>query len=263
MIRNETALAPARTASPAQPAAVAGFCLVDRFSEFYDEVIRQKRRITSGKAAPGDPAATAVSSSPWHTLLALLQEQAVAAEKAESAARYAPAQYLMAAFADEVFLGFLWPGRQAWSDNPLEKELFGTEDGATEVFDRIDDLDVKADLDLAKTYLLDLALGFRGRYRNPEKDKPEETAHPEAYRRRLYREIYGVEPGTIPGAGRLFPEAYLSTRSRGGLARLPKVRGWVLLFLTVLLGSGILAHVYWRQATAGLRTAVEKVLLLP
>ena len=257
MIWNETALAPVSPAAPAQPAAVAGFSLVDRFSEFYDEVIRQKRRITSGKNAPGDTAA-ASTSSPWQTLLDLLREQAKAAEKAESGARYAPGQYLMATFADEVFLGFLWPGRQAWSDNPLEKELFGTQDGATEVFDRIDALDVKADLDLAKTYLLDLGLGFRGRYRSAE-----ETAHLDAYRRRLYREIYGVEPGTLPGAGRLFPEAYLSTRSRGALAKLPKVRGWVLLFLTVLLGTGILAHVYWRQATAGLRTAVERVLLLP
>lgn len=250
--------------SPAAPSGSPGsgsapspsnFGLVDHFSDFWDEVVRQKRRVTSGTSgSSGAP-------SPYDTLLGILNQQAQAAKQAESSQRYSQAQYVMAVFADEVFLGMVWPGRASWAANPLEKQLFGTENGKDEVFDRIDALlarGARTDPDLAKVYLFALGLGFRGQYRGSE-----ETTHLDDYRAELYRAIYGTGPGTLPGAGRLFPEAYMATRSQGEPQRLPRVRGWVVAFLVTLLAFGVASQVAWRQATAEVRSQVQKILALP
>src|SRR5690242_2124729 len=97
--------------SPSSPAASSGsassgaapspsnFSLVDNFSVFWDEVVRQKRRVTSGTSG------SAGAPSPYDTLLGILNQQATAAKQAESSERYSQAQYVMAVFADEVFLG--------------------------------------------------------------------------------------------------------------------------------------------------------------
>jgi type VI secretion system protein ImpK len=248
--------------SPAAGSSSAGaipaptnFCLVDQFSDFWDEVVRQKRRITSGTSG------SAESPSPYETLLGILKQQAQAAQRAESSQRYSEAQYAMAVFADEVFLGMIWPGRASWAADPLEQELFGTQDGQDAFFEHLDALrarGVQTDPDLAKVYLFALSLGFRGRYRSRE-----ETVHLDDYRVELYRELYGTNPGTLPGAGRLYPDAYMATRSQGEPQRLPQVRGWIVAFLVFLLGFGIASHVLWRQATSGVREQVEKILALP
>jgi type VI secretion system protein ImpK len=244
---------PRASGTPLPGPAQAGFCLLDRFSEFWDEVVRQKRQITSTSGAE--------VSSPWQVLRGILERQAEAAKKAESAARYSHAQYIMAVFADEVFLGMVWPGRQAWDANPLEMALFGTREGRDAMFDRIEALlgsGAQIDPDLAKVYLFALSLGFRGRYRGGE-----ETVHLDTYRKELYRGVYGVEPGNLPGAGRLFPEAYLSTRSRGEVEKLPQVVPWVIGFLVVFIGFLLASHLVWMDATAGLQSVVEKILALP
>jgi type VI secretion system protein ImpK len=248
-----SAAAPRTSGAPATGPAPSGFCLVDRFAEFWDEVVRQKRQITSTTGAE--------ISSPWQVLRGILERQAEAAKKAESAARYSQAQYVMAVFADEVFLGMVWPGRQSWDANPLEMALFGTREGRDAVFDRIEALlgqGAQADPDLAKVYLFALSLGLRGRYRGGE-----ETVHLDTYRKELYRAVYGVEPGNLPGAGRLFPQAYLSTRSRGDVEKLPQVVPWVIGFLVVFAGFLVASHLVWMDATAGLQSVVEKILALP
>lgn len=247
-------VSPPRTSgTPASVPAPTGFCLVDRFAEFWDEAVRQKRQITSTTGAE--------VSSPWQVLLGLLERQAGDAQKAESAARYGEAEYVMAVFADEVFLGMVWPGRQSWDANPLETALFGTREGRDAVFDRIDALlarGAQTDPDLAKVYLFALSLGFRGRYRGSE-----ESIHLDTYRKELYRAIYGVEPGSLPGAGRLFPEAYSSTRSRGETEKLPQVTPWVVSFLLVFGVFLLVSHSYWLDATADLRSLVDRILALP
>lgn len=245
--------APRTSGTPAPVPAPTGFCLVDRFSEFWDEAVRQKRQITSTTGAE--------VSSPWQVLLGLLERQAGDAQKAESAARYGEAEYVMAVFADEVFLGMVWPGRQSWDANPLETALFGTREGRDAVFDRIDALlarGAQTDPDLAKVYLFALSLGFRGRYRGSE-----ESVHLDTYRKELYRAVYGVEPGSLPGAGRLFPEAYASTRSRGEVEKLPQVTPWVVSFFLTFIVFLLVSHYYWLDATADLRSLVDRILALP
>lgn len=251
------------------------FVLLDRFRDFHFALTREQRQVRTGSAAasaaapPAGAAATgAAPAGPWQVLLSLLQAQAKAAAKAEAAASYAEAQYLMAVFADEVFLDLVWPGRAAWAANPLERELFGTDDGRNAVFERIDALlagGALADRDLARTYLLALALGFRGRYRGAE-----ERSHLDAYRERLVEALYqhGLEPARPAGDAAatpalLFPDAYLATRSQGERQKLPAVRFWTAALLSALVLYCIFSYGVWDRATAPLAASVARILASP
>jgi type VI secretion system protein ImpK len=262
------AAAPAAAPPGAQPHR--GFVLLDRFRDFHIVLTREKRQILTGSAAAsataapaGAAASDAAPAGPWQVLLSLLQAQARAAARVEAAASYAEAQYLMAAFADEIFLDLVWPGRAAWAANPLEHELFGSDDGRDVVFERIDALlarGVAADPDLARTYLLALALGFRGRYRVAE-----ERSHLDAYRERLVEALYqhGLEPEPAAAPGLLFPDAYLATRGQGERRKLPWVRFWTAALLSALVLYAIFSYRVWDSATAPLAAAVAKVLAIP
>jgi type VI secretion system protein ImpK len=256
---------PSRPSVPAAPARKPvsqgqphpGFCLLDAFTVFFTAMSQARRQLLSGSAEASSGSGADVRQQ----LLTLLKAQGEAARKAEAAESYAEVQYLSAVFADEVFLDLVWPGRAAWAAEPLEQTLFGTHSGKDEVFEHLDALlarGVGTDLDLAKTYLLALSLGFRGRYRGGE-----EASHLTAYREQLYRGIYGTAPGTLPGSGRLFPEAYLSTASQGARRKLPALRGWVALFLSALVLYGIYSYALWERATAEISDAVARVLSLP
>jgi type VI secretion system protein ImpK len=266
---------PAPTAAPAAAQPHPQFVLLERCRDFYAALMREKRQLLTGSAAASAAAsATAagagaaspgtVPAGPWQVLLSLLQAQARDAAKAEAGASYAEAQYVMAASADEVFLDLVWPGRSAWAANPLEHELFGTTDSRDAVFERLDALlarGVATDPDLARTYLLALALGWRGRYRGGE-----ERSHLDAYRERLVEDLY--RHGLVPAAaapdaavpGSLFPDAYLATRSQGERRKLPAVRLWTAALLSALLLYGIYSYRVWDRATAPLAAAVSRIL---
>ena len=254
--RSPSPAVPARTpAAQAQPHP--GLCLLNSFTNFFTAMTQARRQIVSGSAE----ASSGTGMDARQSLLTLLQAQAEAARKVEAADSYAEVQYLSAAFSDEMFLDLVWPGRAAWAAVPLEQALFGSHRGKDGVFESLDRLlgrGVDTDLDLARTYLLALALGFRGRYRGGE-----EATHLATYREQLYRGIYGTAPGTLPGTGRLFPEAYLSTSSQGSPRKLPALRAWLALFLSGLVLYGIYSYADWEGATAGIRDAVARVLSLP
>ena len=76
------------------------------------------------------------------------------------------AEFCLVAFIDEAILGSDWPGRDAWSAQPLQLTHYDRYDAGEWFFDRL-----KALLDAGGTrtavlevYYLCLALGFKGRY---------------------------------------------------------------------------------------------------
>jgi type VI secretion system protein ImpK len=125
--------------------------------------------------------------------------------------------------------------------------------------DALLDRGVTSDPDLARTYLLALALGFRGRYRGGE-----ERSHLDAYRARLVEELreHGLAPPDT-AAIQLFPDAYLATRSQGERSKLPAVRIWTAALLSALVLYGIVSYRVWDRATAPLATAVGRILASP
>ncbi|GAB5537540.1 MAG: hypothetical protein Rubg2KO_37890 [Rubricoccaceae bacterium] len=76
------------------------------------------------------------------------------------------AEFCLVAFLDEAILGSSWPGRNAWSAEPLQLTHYDRYDAGERFFDRL-----KAILDeggtrtaVMEVYYLCLSLGFKGRY---------------------------------------------------------------------------------------------------
>jgi type VI secretion system protein ImpK len=251
--------------------------LLDRFQDFYREVLRLKQSVGQGSwvfdAQPGPPRQSAGGvggvgvedlspTAVWRTLLALLERQALEASRSGgdfALEVYRRAQYAMAGLADEVFLHLDWPGRDAWRSNLLEARLFGSHRAGEELFERIEELLRDRDNvygELGRVYLTVLALGFQGRFRG----HPEAERELESYRRRLFRFIFGRDPQALRGGERLMPEAYGVTLDEGGGTTLPHLKPWIwaLAALVVLwLGGG---HLLWRSTLSGLQPLVTEIL---
>lgn len=246
-----------------------GSFLLDEFREFYREVVRLKRRVSRDSwvyeesdperdAEPGERSPTAV----WQRLLGVLERQALTARRRGGefgADFYRDAQYLMAALADEIFLHLDWRGSESWSSNLLETKLFGSHRAGEAVFQRLDDLLAgrnPVDLDLAKVYLLVLALGFQGKFRG----QPDGMRQLTTYRQEILELIFEREPQFREGVRELFPEAYASTLDQGRSDLLPHFRNWKWAALGAVGLWLVISGWVWWVLTDDLRTAIETIL---
>lgn len=247
--------------------------LVNQFRDFYREVIRWKERAVrdpqafrapSAQTPAGAPSGTeAVAATIWQALLELMERQAIAVRRSggEFAAEvFKEAQYAMAALADEVFIHLDWRGRDEWQANLLEQRLFGTHRAGDVIFERIERIlhtRDPLDADLAKIYLMVLALGFLGRYRR----SADGQARVDSYRRQLYAFITNEDPDAQREAKPLFPEAYNSTLEVGEGRRLAPASRWFLgLTLIVLLWVAV-SHYLWRGLITEMEPIVERILV--
>jgi len=166
----------------------------------------------------------------------------------------------MAALGDEIFLYLDWPGRDLWRSNLLESRLFGTHRAGEAVFERLDAILSGRDPiygDLARVYLMALALGFAGRYRGPEG-----AVRLETYRKDLFAFITNREPEILSGSAHLFPQAYTSTLDEGEGGRLPNLRPWIASLVLVTLVWLFLSYRLWDGLMADLEPLVQRILLL-
>ena len=220
--------------------------------------------VGGGAAAGSAGAVTAPSVAPatiWQALLGLLNRQEAEVRRTGgeyASAIYRRAQYVMAALADEIFLYLDWPGREAWRANLLEFKLFQSYRAGEEIFRRIEALlrtRDPADLELAKIYLMALALGFRGALRGPEA-----TARIDAYRRELYTFLTNRDPGSPRLPQSLFPEAYQSNVEASGAGRrLSAARRWLLAGLLLALLWILVSHRVWLGLVEDLSPLVDEI----
>ncbi len=245
--------------------------LLAQFREFYREVVRLKRRVgrdawvfegdePSDEAEEGsDPRSP---SAVWQRLLTLLERQASSARRAggEFGERfYHEAQYIMAALADEVFLHLDWRGRESWKSNLIESKLFNTHHAGEAVFQRLDEILSGRDpihLDLAKVYLMALALGFQGKFRDAE-GGGQRLAD---YREEILEFVSEREPRFRDGSKRLFGKTYANTLDRGEGQTLPYLRPWLLGFGAVLVLWILVGHGLWMSLTGDLFPIIETIL---
>jgi type VI secretion system protein ImpK len=243
--------------------------LIDKFQQFYGEVLRLQAKLSEGSwvfdgTGAADATELAAETSPsviWRRLLAILERQSVdaAREGGDFAVElYRRAQYAMAALADEIFLSTDWAGREAWRQHLLESRLFGSHTAGETLFDRIEEVlrdRESVHLELGRVYLLVLALGFQGKFRG----RPEAEQDLAAYRRRLYRFVFGRDPQVLRGNESLVPQAYASTLNEARPTELPYLRRWVwLTVLIVVLWLGGSAIV-WRNAVTDLEKIVHDI----
>ena len=76
------------------------------------------------------------------------------------------ARFAVAAYLDEMVLSSSWPGRDEWSSQPLQYELFSTHEAGVEFFHRLEAIrkSSASNRDLLELYYLCLVLGFEGQY---------------------------------------------------------------------------------------------------
>lgn len=198
------------------------------------------------------------------TLAYKLEEQALDAKRfggvlGESI--YKEAQYIMAALADEIFLGLsMWDGRHYWEMNLLEQRLFGTHVAGEKFFKNLDSfltLNEPLRKDLGFLYLTALGLGFRGQFRG-ENDKGKLAD----YKEKLFFYLYQEKPtlGKDPEA-LLFPETVRATITQPLLStHLREAKRWLLVFLGILGTYFILAYGVWYGVTHTLKRSTDMIL---
>ncbi|HEU5459777.1 MAG TPA: DotU family type IV/VI secretion system protein, partial [Pyrinomonadaceae bacterium] len=78
----------------------------------------------------------------WQNLIALFRRNAVQILRVagKPTDNYFEAQYVMAAFADDVFIHLNWEGKRAWTSNLLETALFQSHVAGEVFFDKLDRL---------------------------------------------------------------------------------------------------------------------------
>src|SRR3990167_3393015 len=133
---------------------------------------------------------------------------------------YKEAQYVMAVFADEVFINLDWYGAREWQKELLEAQFFQTTNAGDLFFVKLDDLLEKHGqlyIGIAKVYFLALALGFRGKYHGV----PNSEDIIANYKKKLFIFVYGgrydYREITIP----FFEEPYLYVAGRSKPRLLP------------------------------------------
>jgi type VI secretion system protein ImpK len=243
-----------------------------KFRMFYNEVIRdkhQKSDVISGFATAIVSAAAADMADPEFAaqLLSKRLSEMLELQAAESnwtggdAVRYYPdAQYAMVALADETFLTIDWPGRPSWRKYMLEPKMYGTRNADTELFRRIDKLLREPDpprgaRDLARVYLLVIASGFRGLFREPGLKRPLAE-----YRRRLYEFSHQIDPLELYARDRkIFPEAAEYTLAGKAVGRFTAAQKWIAAVVLLLVIYGTVSHLAWKKLSADLMDEVSRI----
>jgi type IV/VI secretion system ImpK/VasF family protein len=252
--------------------ASRGPFFVPKFRSFYNEIVlykHQKSQFTGGFATAivdyssdlsPDAAAKGLSARLNEILDLQLAESTWLG--GEAAARYPDAQYAMAVLADELFTHMDWPGQFAWPQYLLEPRIFRTRAAEVEFFKRVDKLlkneaedPSPAAKDLARMYLLVLASGFKGKYRQPGLVRPLAE-----YRRRLYEFVSGQDPLLLyADERRIFPEATERTLESKAIKRFSGLQQWAAALILILLSYTLLANFAWKRVSADLTDVTARV----
>ncbi len=201
---------------------------------------------------------TKISLLVWQSLLALFRRNAmhvlrVSGTPTES---YFEAQYVMAAFADEVFIHMDWEGQRTWTSNLLESTLFHSHVAGELFFQKLDRLLQNrdpADKSLAAVYLTALSLGFRGKYHGVN-----DRGRLRGYRQDLFGFVF-QHPTDLANESRLaFPDAYVQN-IRKEKKKLTNPKLWVGVFGLVLLSYLAVSHGLWLGLTSQLEQQIVRI----
>lgn len=212
--------------------------------------------------SPHHPASdqTKISLLVWQTLLAVFRRNAMQVLRVSGAPTesYYEAQYVMAAFADEVFIHMDWEGKRTWTSNLLESTLFHSHVAGQLFFDKLDRLLSErnpTDKGLAAVYLTALSLGFRGKYHGVN-----DHGKLRGYRQELFALVF-QHPNDLADEGKIaFPDAYIPSLRREPKKKLANPRVWVAVCALVLLGYLAVSHGVWLKLTSKVEEANDQII---
>lgn len=246
--------------------------LLARFREFYHEVIRHKRKIhveaVSMKLISDDEDLDSGSNSVnqvWKELLLLLEKQEVTASRVGGdyiLETYKEAQFVMAALADETFLNLNieskgWEGKENWQVNLLEMKIFNSHAAGDIFFEKLDRILRYRDplnTELAKVFLLALALDFKGKYRDHD-----EEGKIKFYRNELFHFIHQRDPDILNPDYHFCNQAYEHNMEEATSLKLknPLLWGWV--FGGAVLLAIVLSHFVWGFLVEDLNQVMQSI----
>ncbi len=172
---------------------------------------------------------------------------------------YDAMRYVMVALADDAFLHVRsdWPGRAAWLNNLLEKQIFGTQRAGVAFFDEIDALLATRDKskeEVAMAYFIALLLGFKGRFRGHEEDQLV------SYRERLAYFVGLGQAGSLDPSKPVFPDSYAHTITNESKEKMPTATMWKVLFVILVIAYFGLGHLIWATQTNDVRATAENIV---
>ncbi len=196
----------------------------------------------------------------WQSLIALFRRNAVQILRVagKPTDNYFEAQYVMAAFADDVFIHLNWEGKRAWTSNLLETALFQSHVAGEMFFDKLDrllrDRD-PADKSLAAVYLTALSLGFRGKYHGLN-----DHGKLRRYRQELFAFVFR-QPQDLKGDSKIaFPDSYVKNLRIEKKKKLTNPRVWLVVLGFVLVAYLAVSHGLWLSLTSRIEHANQRIV---
>jgi type VI secretion system protein ImpK len=196
----------------------------------------------------------------WQNLIALFRRNAlqilrVAGKPTDN---YFEAQYVMAAFADDVFIHLNWEGKRAWASNLLEEALFQSHIAGELFFDKLDrllrDRD-PGDKSLAAVYLTTLSLGFRGKYHGLN-----DHGRLRRYRQELFAFVFR-QPQDLKGDAKIaFPDSYVKNLRTEKRKKLTNPRVWLAVLAFVVVAYVAVSHGIWMKLTSRVDYTNQQIL---
>lgn len=196
----------------------------------------------------------------WQNLIALFRRNAVQIMRVagKPTDNYFEAQYVMAAFADDVFIHLNWEGRRAWTSNLLEAALFQSHVAGEMFFDKLDRLLRErdpADKSLAAVYLSALSLGFRGKYHGLN-----DHGKLRRYRQELFAFVFR-QPQDLKSDSKIaFPDSYVNNLRNEKQKKLTNPRVWLMVLGFVVVIYVALSHGLWLSLTSRLERANQQIV---
>jgi type VI secretion system protein ImpK len=196
----------------------------------------------------------------WQNMIALFRRNGIQILRAagKPTDNYLEAQYVMAAFADDVFIHLNWEGRRAWTTNLLESALFQSHIAGEKVFDKLDRLlrhRDPANKSLAAVYLSALSLGFRGKYHGLN-----DHGKLRRYRRDLFDFIFN-KPADLDNDTKVaFPDSYVQNVRAEKKKKLTNPRVWLAVLGMVILTYLAASHGIWMSLTSRLEQTNNEIV---
>jgi type VI secretion system protein ImpK len=198
----------------------------------------------------------------WQSLVNLFRRNAVQILRAagKPTDNYFEAQYVMAAFADDVFIHLDWEGQRAWPSHLLETTLFQSHVAGEMFFEKLDrllrDRD-PADKSLAAVYLNALSLGFRGKYHGIN-----DHGKLRRYRLELFAFIFRQPADLVNDTKIAFPDSYVQNLRTEKSKKLTNPRVWLAVLGVVLVAYLAVSHGIWMKLTARIEQANRQIVEL-
>jgi len=191
------------------------------------------------------------------------QENSILQEFGQYAGEYyLEAQYIMAAYADELFLNLDWQGQKAWDQSLVEMVLFNSHVAGDLFFERLDvylnTTASKSTIGLGTVYYYILSLGFQGKYRGQK--NAEKTI--QNYKDRLFFIISGHRPLLNKKSYHLYLQAYQQTVTSSEQHTIRSPKWWWGALFVLICCFVIVSHLTWINATKGAQEAMQSILKL-